>query len=552
MFRSRHLVLMALLVIASMIPIGCAWGQASDKQINMNLGIDPPTVDPGLAMDTTSEQVVSLLFLGLTDFDEETLEVIPELATEWFVSDDGLVWTFKMRNDVEWVRYDPAAGKAEKMGKVTAHDVMYGVKRTIDPATASDYAYVNYIIKNAEAVNTGESDDLDSVGVRALDDFTVEFTLEQPAGYFPGIAGIWVNYPLPKQVIDEHGANWTTPGVLWSSGPYMLETWEHDNRMAMVKNPHYYDADKVDIDRINFAMIADDATAFAMYKNGELDVQNAPLDELDRIKADPQLSQELHIAPMLCTYYYGYNVTKSPFDNPLVRQAFSYAVDRQGLIDTMLMGGQLAAKSVVPPGILGSVAEDETFEGVRYDPVKAAELLAEAGYPNGEGLPAITLMFNTSEGHEKIARFMQQSWKDTLGVEVGLANQDWNEYLDTLNHDSPQIWRYGWCADYPDPNNWLLEPFHPTKGINSPGWDASLPGAQHFMRLVEQAAASSDSAERQALYREAEQVLVVDEAIVIPIYYYTRVVLTKPYIKRTDSVIGGEKIHKWEIDPSRR
>ena len=161
-------------------------------------------------------------------------------------------------------------------------------------------------------------------------------------------------------------------------------------------------------------------------------------------------------------------------------------------------------------------------------------------------------MFNTSEGHEKIARFMQQSWKDTLGVEVGLANQDWNEYLDTLNHDSPQIWRYGWCADYPDPNNWLLEPFHPTKGINSPGWDASLPGAQHFMRLVEQAAASSDSAERQALYREAEQVLVVDEAIVIPIYYYTRVVLTKPYIKRTDSVIGGEKIHKWEIDPSRR
>jgi oligopeptide transport system substrate-binding protein len=540
-------MLMSLLIIAMTVLSGCAQGQASVKEINLNLGTEPPTADPGLARDTTSEQVVNLLFLGLTDLNEETMEVVPELATEWSVSGDGLVWTFKLRRDVDWVHHDPETGKVEKKGRVTAHDVVYGVKRTINPDTASDYAYVNYIIKNAEAVNTRQNVDLDSVGVRALDDWTIEFTLEQPAGYFPGIAGLWVNAPLPQPVIEEHGKGWTEPGVLWSNGPYMLDAWEHGTRLVMVKNPHYYDARNVDITRINFAMVTDDSTAYAMYRSGKLDVQNAPLGDLEAIRSDPQLAQELYIAPMLCTYYYGFNVTKPPFDDPLVRQAFSYAVDRQGLINNVLKSGQLPAKSFAPPGVFGGVAEDPGFAGVTYNADRARALLAEAGYPEGQGLPAITLMYNTSEGHGQTAEFIRQSWQETLGVDVRLDHEEWRVYLERVTRDPPQVWRLAWCADYPDANNWLLEVFHPTKGANNPRWDAGSEGAQQFMDLTERAAASADPQERRALYREAEQVLVVDEAIMIPVYYYTRVVLTKPHVQRTYSILGGEKIHKWKL-----
>ena len=520
---------------------------AYSTYINMNLGTEPPTLDPNLSTDTTAIQCVELLFLGLTDFDDETLDTIPEIGTEWAVSDDGLVWTFKMREDVEWVHYDPSAKTVEVKGPVTAHDIVYSVKRTIDPETASNYAYVDYIVKNGQAVNTGESTDLDSIGVRALDDYTVEFTLEQPAGYFPGIAGMWVNRPVPQAVIEQYGDSWTEPGNIWTNGPYLLDTWEHENRMVMVKNPYYVSADTVQIETINWVMVVEASTAFAMYENGELDVESPPLDDMDRVKADPVLSQELYIAPRLCQYYFGFNTTKAPFDSVLVRQAFSYALDRQKLIDTVLKGEQRPAVSFAPPGIFGSVADAPDFPGITFDPEKARELLAEAGYPNGEGLPDITFMFNTSEGHQKIAQFAQQSWKENLGVDVQLANQEWAVYLDTVDEDAPQIFRQGWCADYPDQNNWVLEVFHPLKGANDPMWDTESESAKAFMAATERGAAVSDPDERAAAYFEAEQILCADEAIIVPVYYYTRVVCTRPYVQRTYAALGGQHIDMWTI-----
>jgi len=484
MLRNKHVyVLVAVAIVATIILSGCAQSGAKGPELNWNLGTEPPTADPALASDTTSVQVDQALFLGLTDFDDNTLEVVPELATEWSVSSDGLVWTFKMRKDAEWVNYDPESGKTTKVGKVTANDVVYGVKRTIDPATASDYAYVNYIIKNAEAVNTGELTDLDAIGVKAVDDYTVEFTLEQPAGYFPAIAGMWVNRPVPQATIEEYGDKWTEAGNIVTNGPYMLAEWAHESSMVFIKNPKYYDAKKVQIAKINCVMVVEASTAFAMYENGELDVSSPGLDDMDRVKADPVLSKELYIAPDLCTYYYGYNVTKPPFDNVKVRQAFSYAFDRQKLIDTVTKGDQKPAKTFACPGIFGTPAEDPNFPGITFDPAKAKALLAEAGYPDGKGLPEVTLMHNTSEGHAKIAEFAQQSWKENLGVDVKLANQEWKVYLQTLTEDSPQIWRLGWCADYPDENNWTLEVFHPLKGANRTKWDPESAAAKQFMAV---------------------------------------------------------------------
>jgi oligopeptide transport system substrate-binding protein len=295
-------------------------------------------------------------------------------------------------------------------------------------------------------------------------------------------------------------------------------------------------------------MITEESTAFAMYENGELDVAAPPLDDMERVKADPQLSKELYIAPVLCTYYFGFNTTKPPFDNPKVRKAFSMAIDRQKLIDTVLKGEQKPAKSFACPGIFGSVAEDPNFKGVTFDPAGAKALLAEAGYPDGKGLPEITLMFNTSEGHAKIAQFVQQSIKENLGVDIKLANQEWKVYLKTVTEDAPQMYRMGWCADYPDQNNWVLENFHPTKGSNNPKWNPDKdPAAKRFAELVEKAAAESKPEERKKLYAEAEKILVEDEAIIAPIYYYTRVVCTKPYVQRGYAAFGGEHIDKWKV-----
>ena len=484
--------------------------------------------------------------MGLTNFDTSSA-VIPELATEWMVSHDGLVWTFKMRKDGYWIHYDPFTGKVGRKRPVTAYDVEYAVKRAIDPRTASDYAYVDYIIKNAEAVNTGESTDLDSVGVRAVDDYTIEFTLTQPAGYFPAIASMWVNRPQPKEAIEEFGEKWTEPGNIVTNGAYCLDTWEHENKLVVVKNKYYYDAKTVAIEKVNCVMVTEASTAFSMYENGELDVAAVPLPDLDRVKADPVLSQELYIAPRLCTYYYGFNTTKPPFDNVKVRQAFSYGIDRQKLIDTVLKGNQLPAKTFACPGIFGTPANDPNFEGITYDPAKAKALLAEAGYPEGKGLPEITLMHNTSEGHQAIAQFIQQSWKEALGVDVKLANQEWKVYVKKVHDDAPQIYRMGWCADYPDENNWVNEVFNPVKGANEPKWDPKSPSAVEFMDAVEKAALASDPAERAKLYFKAEKILCVDQAIIAPIYYYTRVVCTKPYVERTYAPFGGEAWDKWTI-----
>ncbi|MDH7490746.1 MAG: ABC transporter substrate-binding protein, partial [Anaerolineae bacterium] len=234
---------------------------------------------------------------------------------------------------------------------------------------------------------------------------------------------------------------------------------------------------------------------FAMYENGELDVCGVPTTEIDRVKADPVLSKEYYEGPYLCTYYLGFDTTEPPVDNKLVRQALSYAVDRQKLIDTVLKGGQKPAKTFACPGIFGSPAEDPNFVGISYDPEKAKQLLADAGYPNGEGFPEMTYLFNTSEGHRMIAEFIQQGWKEVLGINVVLANQEWKVYLETIETDPPAVWRMGWCADYPDENNWVLENFHSTKGSNRIKW--SNP---EFDKACEEAAATSDPEKRKELY----------------------------------------------------
>jgi oligopeptide transport system substrate-binding protein len=529
--KRMWLLILAVALLAGLTLAGEA------KTLRWNLSTEPPSLDPSLATDTTSHQVLKAMFISLCQFDDNTMAVLPDLAKTWDFDAATNTWTFHLRNDVYWVDQT-----ALPLGVVTAHDVVYGIKRLLAPETASEYAYVLYLIKGAEAYNTGAGG-ADGVGVVALDDFTVAITLNFPAGYFPSMAALWLCAPLPGAAIERYGDQWTEAKYIQSNGPYLLGEWVHEDHLVLVKNPNYYDAGNVKIDEIYCTMVNEQSTAMAMYEAGDLDVNdNPPLEDMDRIKTDPVLSLELKQAPRLCTYRYGFNAAKAPLDNILVRKALASSVDRQTLIDYVLKGNQRPAQTWTPPGIYGYV--DGVSEGIGYpfDPEAARQYLADAGYPGGAGFPEVTIMINTSQGHQKIAEFIAQGWKDTLGIKVNITNQEWGVYLNTCSTDAPQVFRMGWCADYPDANNWMNDVFHSGSGNNYEKYDSAV-----FDDLVERAAVSTDPAERLALYREAEVLICETDVAFIPIYFYTFNQLTKPYVVRTFSAIGGESWKNWDI-----
>ncbi len=524
---------------------------------------DVPTLDPSLAEDTTSIQVGKELFIGLTHLNEETGAVNPGMAKEWKVSDDGKVYTFSLRDDVAWVQYNPDSGKVEQVtddnGKVrivNAHDFVYGIRRTQNPATASNYAYVNWgYLKNAQAIaggsDQGEADPLygkvDELGVKALDDYTLEITLERPAVFFLGIASMWINWAQPQWLIDAQGDNWIEPGVIQSYGPYVLGEWTHDASLTLIANPFWPGTDaipKPSIKYVNFTML-DETPSFANYEAGLADVAKAPLTELDRIRADPELSQQLKTPPDLCTYYYGFNVEKPPFDDVNVRKAFSWAIDRTSVVENVAKGGQVPARWFERPGLTAAPSPDlgdDFGPPVTADPAKAKEFLAASKYGGPEGLPEVTLMVNQVEGHVKIAEAIQQMWKENLGVDVNLVTQEWKVFLDTLDNDPPQVWRLGWCYDYPDADNFATV-FLKDSGNNHTMWSNA-----EYEALIDQAAAESDEAKRHDLYVQADKILVEDDAAIAPIYWYTLVEVTKPYVERTYGTGGQQAYEKWKIN----
>ena len=582
MLAKKTLLFVLVMVLLGIVAVQCGGQPAPEKvvetvvvevtptnpdankvRVDSVIGTEPPSLDPALATDTTSVFMIRQMFMGLVAFDEKA-NLVPALATEWNVSADGLKWTYKMRNDVKWVTRNPNTGEITEVGPVTANDVVYGTLRTLDPRTASDYAYVLYVLQGAEEFNTAKPDDENfenikaAVGVKALDDYTVEFTLKAPAAYFPSITGLWVMYPQPQAVIEQYGNNWTEAGLIVTNGAYTLRKWTHGAEIWLEKNPLWMNAKDVQIELFGGPIIQEESTAMAMYENNAIDLMadpgwGPPLPDMDRIKADATLSKELTIAPRLCTYYYGFVVTKKPFDNVMVRKAFSAAIDRQSLIDNLLKGEQKPAHSFAPPGIFGNVADDMSIgafivEGTYADRVAQAKTwLQDAGFPNGKGLDVV-LMHNTSEAHAQIAQAVQAMWQEAFpDANIKIENQEWNVYLKTLLPESPDaekpdVYLMGWCADYPDENNWLNEVFNAKSGQNYAKYDNP-----EFNKLVEQAAFEPDPAKRQELYKQAETIFA-DDAPIAPIYYYTYVNMYKPWLTPVISPVGGSPIDQWKID----
>jgi oligopeptide transport system substrate-binding protein len=512
--------------------------------LRMGLEAEPSSIDPNLAQDTYAINTLEGRFLGLTNINNETGEIEPELATSWDISEDGLVWTFSMRDDAVWTDGNP----------VTAHDIEYSVKRAVMPETASPYAYVLYIVKNAQAINqtdvsAGDTYDIDTVGVEALDDYTVQFTLEAPASYFEAISSLWTLRPVPQAAIEEHGDAWTEPGNIVTNGPYTLVDWKHGEHMSFVKNPAYYDAEDVQIDRFEVDIITDQFTEVALYESGELDVAGdgpgtLPLEELARIKDDATLSQELHEGPRASTTYVGFTMTKPPFDDPLVRKAFSAAIDRETMVRDVV-GTGVPATQFAPKGIFGA---PDPEVGVETDVEQAQAWLAEAGYPDGEGFPTVTYRYFASSLEEALGEALQAMWNEALNVDVKLESQEWPVFIAGINPETPveempEMWRLGWGADYPDENNWVYEVFHCTASTNYSR--AECTEADEF---AQQAALETEAEKRKELYEQVEALMFGDEVRAAPYYHRGYTVLAKPHVQRAYPTFAPNNWDTWRIE----
>lgn len=534
--------------------------------LNMNAGTEPPSLDPSLATDTTSIGIINEMFLALTELDPDTQEATPELATDWSVSDDGLTWTFNLRTDVPWVVYQD--GEVVETGEmVTAGDVVYGLQRTCDAETASDYSYVLYVVAGCEAANLGEAG-ADLVEVSAPDDATLEITLAYPASYFPQIASMWIMRPMPQWAIEEFGDEWTEPGNMPTNGAYTLAEWIHGDSLQQVKNPFWYGWEELDyvgnIDVIDWIMIEEASTSFALYENNELDSAGVPLEQMDRANGG-EFGDEFVNTARNCTYYYGFVTEKEAVSDVRVRKALSIAIDRKTLSDEILKGGQIPANTFTNPLNFGSPAEDpeiapwalsEEQGGLGYEAALAEgqALMEEAGYPNGDGLE-ITIGHNTSESHAKLAQAIQAMYSAAYpGITVNIESQEWGVYLDSLDAEAPleskpDLYRLGWCQDYPHANNWIHEVFHPEQGGNEPLISADDPQIGEFVQTFAETTVAAQTAapeEQLALYKEAER-LYVDEIVgIAPIYYYTRNVVTKPWVDRVYS--DDLYLHRWSVD----
>ena len=521
---------------------------------------DVPTIDPSLVEDSAGLNMATQMFVGLIRLNEQTGEPQPGMATEWEISEDGLTYTFHIRDDISWVRFNNVTGEVEQVVDdegnvriVNCNDFLYGIRRTLDPATGGNYAYVNWIIQNAGAINgeNGEEDplygQLDQVGVQCLDDFTIQYTLREPAAFFPSIASMWINWAQPQWLIEEKGDRWIESGVLQSYGPYTLFDWTHDASMTQIANPFWPGTDAIPKPSIKYiqSQFLDPTVQLTSYEAGLLEEAEVPLQEMDRVKAEPVLSAELNIFPDTCTYYYGFNVTKPPLDDVNVRKALSWAVDRTALVENVTKGGQEPARWFARPGLTAAPSPDAGYDfgpPVTADVEKAKEFLAASSYGSAEALPEITLMYNESTSHARIAEAIQQMLKENLGVNVNLVSQEWKVFLDTLDEDPPQIYRLGWCEDYPDASNFDKDVFRSDSGNNHTKWVN-----EQYDALVDEAAIETDLQKRIDLYVEAEKLLVEEDAAIAPLYWYTGVLVTKPYVTRTFGRGGQEEFSKWSM-----
>ncbi|WP_106768323.1 peptide ABC transporter substrate-binding protein [Paenibacillus faecalis] len=506
-------------------------GKPKEQVFRMNLASEPPTLDPGQAQDNTSNTVINAVFEGLVRKGEDG-EPIPGVAEKWDVSDDGLKYVFTLRKDAKWSNGDP----------VTAKDFEFAWKRVLDPnfAPAPPYVYQLYYIKNAKAYNLGDITDPNEVGVKATDDYTLEVTLESPTPYFLSLMSFQTYYPIHSSAKDN--PKWATKAdTLIGNGPFKVTNIAKGQKIELAKNDQYWDKDNIKLEKVEMSIVNSGATELSSYRNNELDYAgkptgSIPTDQLETVKKE--MPDELNIKGISSTYFYVFNTTAPPFDNVNIRKAFSMAINRQALVEKITMAGEIPAYGFVPPGIKGEKDEyrkevpDNYFEENIEEAKKLlAQGMQEEGYTT---LPEITLIHNSDDNHKKIALAVADMWKNNLGVEVSVQNQEWGVFLQNRSNLDYQIARSGWGADYNDPMTYI-DMWTSNSGNNDSGFKN-----EEYDKLVEEAYKTNDNAKRMELMSRAEEILVKENQVVMPLYYYSNVSLVKPWVKGLNIDFKGD------------
>lgn len=456
------------------------------------LDTDPPTLDPAKVTDTVSDRVIRCIFDGLVRISPQG-EYVGAIASSWEASPDGTVWTFHLRDNV----------KFQNNRQVTAEDFAYSFKRILDPNTASPRTWVLDKIKGAKDFMDGKAQDV--AGIEVVDPATLKLTLSEPFAPFLGLLAMSTASAIPQEVVEQYGGEFATkPEATIGTGPFVLKDWAHNNYLLLQSNEEYYDG-RPYVDGVRFIIIAEPLARLEEFRSGNLDHTDIPADVLDQVVNNPGESKLILSRPILDVYNMGFNCQKEPFkDNPKLRLAFNYAINKQHMIDNVLHGMWEQARGVVPPGIFGY---DPGLTGYPYDQAKAKQLLAEAGYPDGQGLAPITLYYDSRPPRPDIAQVVQSDLA-SVGVKINLRQLEWSAFLEAVDAGEPAFFQLTWLADYPDPENFLYVLLD-TKQWGPPGNSTRYSNTE-FDRLVEEAGRITDQSRRWELYSQAERIAYED------------------------------------------
>ena len=460
---------------------------------------EPKTLDYAHISINIEGFVVKDLFEGLTIYDAKG-EIVPGAAESWTLSDDGTVYTFKLRDNAKWSDGSP----------VTAEDFAFAMRRVEDPKTAAGYANILYPIKNAEKVNKGELP-VDQLGVKAIDEKTVEITLERPTPFFLQLLAHYTALPISKANFERFGDQFVKPGNMVSNGAFKLEAHVPNDTLTVVKNDQYWDAANVKIDKVIFYPIDDDAAAVRRFESKEMDlVYNFSADQIKRLRES--YGEQVHVSPSLATYYYTFDTREAPYSDVRVRTALSMAVDRDFLASEIYSGAQLPAYHLVPPGMEGygegAVPEWASLSQIDRED-KAIELMKQAGYGEGEKPLSIEIRYNTNANHERVATAVADMWKNTFGANVSLVNLDVASHYAYLQEGGKfNVARAGWSADYADPENFLALNISSNKTFNYAKYDNA-----EFDTLMQQSYEEMDAAKRMEILKKAEALISRDQPI---------------------------------------
>ncbi|MBM6938064.1 peptide ABC transporter substrate-binding protein [Pseudoflavonifractor phocaeensis] len=528
MKKSRLLALGLSAALAVSLLAGCSntTEQSSGFNLNLCFASEPETMDPTLNRTVDGNVMMNHLFEGLYKYVDSdpsgdgrngaTAVLVPGQAAEEPAvtenADGTYTYTFTLRDDIYWSDGEP----------VTANDFVYSWQRLVDPETASPYNTIIAMVVNANEIINGEKDKSE-LGVKAVDDKTFEVQLTYNCSYFLDICAFPNTMPLREDVVEGNSTWSQDPSTYVCNGPYKMASWTHDAEIVMAQNEKYYNVEELGPDTLTFKLMDDANAQLTAFNNGDLDyMQNPPPDET----ASLLVAGTLLPGDYLGTYYVCFNNQKAPFDDVNVRRAFSLAIDRNYIVQQVTQSGEVPAGGWVPSNVVdaqGTDGDDFRTVGGDYIDVNdyeancelARQLLAEAGYPNGEGFPEVTYLYNTDERHGAIAEALQSMWKEVLGVQVRLDNQDWNVFLETRSKGEYSMCRNGWIADYNDPVS-FLDMFMTDNGNNDAHYSNS-----EYDAIMTEVLSDSDAEGRMALMHQAEDLLMEQDCAIAPLYYYS-------------------------------